>query len=55
MNPPFPSSEGHEKEYEFVNAALAELQDGGLLFTVLPYPYASKNWGLQSLASQCFA
>jgi len=38
MNPPFPSSEAHNKEYEFVDAALGEMQDGGILFSVLPYP-----------------
>ena len=57
MNPPFPSSEGHDKEYEFVNAALAELQDGGLLFTVLPYPTlvkagAYKAWRHKVLLSR---
>ena len=38
MNPPFPSSEAHEDEYQFVDCALAEMRDGGLLFTVFPYP-----------------
>lgn len=43
MNPPFPSSEAHDKEYEFVDAALGEMQDGGLLFSVLPYPTLVKT------------
>ncbi|MCJ7633697.1 SAM-dependent methyltransferase [Candidatus Bathyarchaeota archaeon] len=43
MNPPFPSSEAHDKEYEFVDAALGEMQDGGILFSVLPYPTLVKT------------
>ena len=38
MNPPFPTSKGQNKEYEFVDAALLQMQDRGLLFSVLPYP-----------------
>jgi type I restriction enzyme M protein len=54
MNPPFPSSEAHEKEYEFVDAALGEMQDGGLLFSVLPYPTLVKTgqfkvWRIEQL------
>lgn len=43
MNPPFPSSEAHDKEYEFVDAALGEMQNGGILFSVLPYPTLVKT------------
>ena len=32
MNPPFPTSKGQDKEYEFVDAALLQMQDRGLLF-----------------------
>ena len=49
MNPPFPTSGGQEPEYHFVDAALEQLQDKGLLFSVLPYPTlvksgAHKSW-----------
>jgi type I restriction enzyme M protein len=36
MNPPFALKESDEKEYRFVEAALDDMADGGLLFTVLP-------------------
>lgn len=48
MNPPFPSSEAHDREYEFVDAALGEMQDGGLLFSVLPYPTLVKTGGFKA-------
>ena len=38
MNPPFPTSKGQNKEYDFVDSALLQMQDHGLLFSVLPYP-----------------
>jgi len=37
MNPPFALKKGEEKEFKFVNQALAQMEDGGLLFSVLPY------------------
>ncbi|HLF16122.1 MAG TPA: N-6 DNA methylase [Candidatus Thermoplasmatota archaeon] len=43
MNPPFPTSGGQDKEYEFVDTALAQMQDNGLLFSVLPYPTLVKS------------
>ena len=38
MNPPFalPSS-GEEKEFKFIDHALLQMRDGGILFCVLPY------------------
>jgi len=47
MNPPF--ALGKEKEYKFVDRALTQMQDGGLLFSILPYsamvkPSAYKRW-----------
>ena len=36
MNPPFALPADEEKEWKFVNHALDQLQDNGLLFTVLP-------------------
>ena len=37
MNPPFSLKRGSEKEYRFVDQALKQMQDGGILFAVLPY------------------
>lgn len=36
MNPPFALDEDDEKEYRFVQKALEQLEDGGLLFSILP-------------------
>lgn len=36
MNPPFALKRNDEKEYKFVQHALEQMQDGGLLFSVLP-------------------
>lgn len=36
MNPPFALKENQEKEYKFVNHALKQMQNGGILFSVLP-------------------
>jgi type I restriction-modification system DNA methylase subunit len=36
MNPPFALKKGAEKEYKFVEHALKQMEDGGILFTVLP-------------------
>lgn len=37
MNPPFALKSSDEKEYRFVEQALSQMQDGGVLFSVLPY------------------
>lgn len=37
MNPPFALKKGSDKEYKFIDQALAQMQHGGLLFCVLPY------------------
>lgn len=37
MNPPFALKKSDEKEYRFVEQALRQMQDGGILFSVLPY------------------
>lgn len=37
MNPPFALKDKDEKEYKFIEHALDQMQDGGLLFSVLPY------------------
>ena len=49
MNPPFALKRSDEKEFKFVEQALHQMQDGGLLFTVLPYsamvrPGSYLNW-----------
>lgn len=36
MNPPFSLQNSAEKEYEFVQHALNQMRDGGILFSVLP-------------------
>jgi type I restriction enzyme M protein len=36
MNPPFALKKGDEKEYKFVEHALKQMEDGGILFTILP-------------------
>ncbi len=54
MNPPFALKRSDEKEFRFVDAALGQMQDGGLLFSVLPYsamvkPGAYVHWRKESL------
>jgi len=36
MNPPFALPNSTEKEYDFVNAGLSQMAEGGLLFSLLP-------------------
>lgn len=36
MNPPFALKKGDEQEYKFIEHALKQMEDGGLLFAVLP-------------------
>ena len=54
MNPPFALRRSNEKEYHFVDHALKQMENGGLLFSVLPYPAmvkpsAYKRWREQLL------
>ena len=54
MNPPFALKRSDEKEYRFVDQALQQMQDGGILFSVLPYsalvrPGVYLNWRKHSL------
>lgn len=36
MNPPFALEDGDEKESKFIDYALSQMQDGGLLFAIVP-------------------
>ena len=45
MNPPFSLKRGSDKEYKFIDQALAQMEDGGLLFAILPYPAMCKPKG----------
>lgn len=47
MNPPFALRSNDEKEYRFVDHALLQMKDGGLLFVVLPYSALVKSGGYQ--------
>jgi len=54
MNPPFALKRSIEKEYRFIDQALQQMQDGGILFSVLPYsamvrPGSYLNWRKTSL------
>jgi len=54
MNPPFALKSSDEQEYKFVDCALREMQDGGLLFSVMPYsamvkPGVYQQWRANSL------
>lgn len=53
MNPPFALKEKDEQEHKFVNQALAQMQDGGLLFAILPYDElissGALNWRKEEL------
>src|SRR3989344_7344210 len=56
MNPPFALKSSDEKEYKFVDYALKQMQDNGLLFSVLPYSCMVKSgsylgWRKQLLAN----
>ena len=49
MNPPFALKKGDEKERHFINYALSQMQDGGILFAIVPISVmveggAGKNW-----------
>ena len=43
MNPPFALKKGDEKEYKFIDYALSQMEDGGLLFAILPSPIMFKG------------
>jgi hypothetical protein len=54
MNPPFALKASEEKEFRFVEHALEQMQDGSILFSVLPYPAMVKpgkykRWRIDSL------
>jgi hypothetical protein len=49
MNPPFALKKGDEKERDFIDYALSQMEDGGLLFAIVPISVmveggAGKNW-----------
>jgi predicted RNA methylase len=57
MNPPFALKESDEKEFKFVDHALKQMQDGGILFAVLPYSIMVKagvweHWRRTSLLAR---
>lgn len=57
MNPPFALKESDEKEYKFVQHALDQMQDDGLLFSVLPVSTmieggSEKEWRLNRLVKE---
>lgn len=57
MNPPFALKEKDEQEHKFVNQALAQMQEGGLLFAILPYSELIQDgeallWRRQELLAQ---
>jgi len=57
MNPPFALRVEPEKEYHFVQHALEQLQDGGLLFSILPISVMFesgevKEWRLNKLLAE---
>lgn len=43
MNPPFPKKKTDNKEYKFIEHALKQMQDEGVLFSVLPYSCMIKS------------
>jgi type I restriction enzyme M protein len=43
MNPPFALKTSDEKEFRFVDQALKQMQDGGILFSILPYSAMVKS------------
>jgi type I restriction-modification system DNA methylase subunit len=45
MNPPFPKKKTDNKEYKFIEHALKQMQDEGILFSVLPYSSLIKSGG----------
>ncbi len=45
MNPPFPKKKTDNKEYKFIEHALKQMQDEGILFSVVPYSCMIKSGG----------
>jgi type I restriction-modification system DNA methylase subunit len=45
MNPPFPKKKTDYKAYLFIEQALKQMQEGGILFSVLPYSCLIKGGG----------
>ena len=45
MNPPFALKSSDEKEYKFVDHALKQISDGGILFSILPNSNLVKSGG----------
>ena len=45
MNPPFPKKKTDNKEYLFIEQAFRQMQNGGILFSVLPYSSMIKGGG----------
>lgn len=45
MNPPFPKKKTDHKVYKYIEHALEQMQDGGVLFSVLPYSCMIKSGG----------
>ena len=57
MNPPFALKRSDEKEFRFIDQALAQMEHGGILFSVLPYsvmvkPGVYETWRRHSLLSE---
>jgi len=48
MNPPFALKKGAEKEYKFINHALDQMEDNGLLFSILPCSAMVKAGGYKT-------
>lgn len=48
MNPPFALKDKDEKEYKFVQHALDQMEDGGLLFSILPLSVMLKSGAIKS-------
>ncbi len=48
MNPPFALKKGDEKEGDFIDYALSQMEDGGILFVIVPISVmvegSGKNW-----------
>lgn len=53
MNPPFALKKGDEKEYKFIEHALNQMEEGGLLFSILPVSVllekSTKHWRIDLL------
>lgn len=43
MNPPFALKKDDEKEYKFIDYGLSQMEDGGLLFVIIPSPIMFKG------------